>query len=96
MHFRQFIGTDFGTDDSVLLRFDNGVVDAVHDIVRTVLCRNQGVESSPFTLDGMLQTAVYAVQFFLDRVDFAKKIAKLCYLIVDFLKQSFKFLLVLC
>lgn len=77
MHFRQFIGTDFGTDDGVLFCFDNGTVDAVHDIVRTVFCRNQGIEGSSFTLDGMLQTTVYAVQFFLERIDFFQQIAKL-------------------
>ena len=61
MYFRQFIGADCGTDDGVLFRFGNGTADSVHDIVSTIFCRKQGIESSPFTLDGMLQTAVYAV-----------------------------------
>ena len=77
MHFRQFIGADCGMDDGMLFCFDNGTVDAVHDIVRTVLCRNQGIKSCPLPLDGMLQTAVYAVQFFFDRIDFFQQIAKL-------------------
>ena len=63
MHFRQFFGADFSTDDSVLFCLDNGVANAVHDIIRTALCRKLGIESSPFTLGGMLQAAVYAVQF---------------------------------
>ena len=77
MHFLHFIGADFCTDDGVLFRLDNGTVDAVYDIVRTVLCRNQGIKSCPLPLDGMLQTAVYAVQFFFDRIDFFQQIAKL-------------------
>ena len=70
MYFRQFIGADCGMDNGVLFRFENGMVDAVHDIVRTVLCRNQGIESRPLPLDGMLQTAVYVVQFFFEGIDF--------------------------
>ena len=46
MHFLHFIGADFCTDDGVLFRLDNGTVDAVYDIVRTVLCRNQGIKKS--------------------------------------------------
>ena len=61
MHFRQFFGADCGTDDSVLFRLDNGTVDAVYEIVRTVLCRYQCVERCPFSLDGVLQVAVYVV-----------------------------------
>ena len=76
MYFRQFIGADFGMDDGVLLRLDNGTVDAVHDIVRTVLCRNQGIEGSTLTLGGMLQAAVYVIQLFLERIDFFQQIAK--------------------
>lgn len=47
MHFSQFIGADFCMDDGILFSLDNGTTDAVHDIVRTVLCRNQGIEGSP-------------------------------------------------
>ena len=61
MYFRQFVGVNFGMNDGVLLCLDNGTVDAVHDVIRTVLCRNQGIESRPFTLCGMLQATVYAV-----------------------------------
>lgn len=65
VYFLQFIGVDLGTDDCVLFRFDNDTADALHYVIRTVLCRNQGFERRPFSLGGVLQAAVYAVQFFL-------------------------------
>ena len=77
MHFRQFISADFGMDDGVLLCLYNGTVNTIYDIIRTVLCRNQSIERRPFPLDGMLQTAVYAVQFFFERINFFQQIAKL-------------------
>ena len=95
MHFGKFIGADFGLDNRMLFCLDNSSVDAVHDIVRTVFCRDQGFEGGPFTLDGVLQAAVYAVQFLFERIDFIQQIAKFSYLTVDILKQSFKFQLVL-
>ena len=76
VYFLQFIGVDLGTDDCVLFRFDNGTANALHYVVRTVLCRNQGFEGSPFPLNGMLQATVYAVQFFFERIDFTKQITK--------------------
>lgn len=70
MLFSLFICYDFGMDDGILFRLDNGTVNTVYDIVRTVLCRNHGIEGCQFTLDGVLQTAVYAMQFILELIDF--------------------------
>lgn len=77
MHFRQFFGADRSMNNGVLFRFENGMVDAIHDVVRAVFCRKQGIESRPFPLDCVLQAAVYVVQFFFERIDFFQQIAKL-------------------
>ena len=54
MHFSQFICADYGMDDGIPFCFDNGIADAVHYVVSTVLGRFQSLESRPFPLDGVL------------------------------------------
>ena len=66
----QFTVINLSMDDGILFSLDNGTADTAHDVVRTVLCCNQGIEGSPFSLDGMLQAAVYAVQLLFEGVDF--------------------------
>lgn len=70
VYFCQFIGINFGTDDGIPFRLDNGVADTIHYVVDTVLSRKQGIESRPLPLFGVFQTAVYAVQFLFEGVDF--------------------------
>lgn len=95
VYLSQFFRADFGGDNGILFRFCNGVADTVHNIIRTVLGCIQGIKGCPFTLGGAHQTAVYAVQFFLDRIDFFEQVAQGYYLAVDLLKQVFKFLHIL-
>ena len=73
VYFCQFIRADCGLDDGMPFRLDNGVADAIHDVVRAVLGRKQGFESRPLPLEGMPQTSVYAVQFLFEGVDFLKQ-----------------------
>lgn len=91
----QFVRTDCGLDDGMPFRFYNGIADTIHNVVRTVLGRVQSIESRPFPFDGVHQASVYAVQFFLEFIDFFEQVAYGKNLVTHFLKQSFKLLLVL-
>lgn len=90
----QFVRADCGLYDGMPFRFYNGVADTIHNVVRTVLGRVQSVESRPLPFGSVHQTSVYAVQFFLEFIDFLEQIAYGKNLVTHFLKQSFKLLLV--
>lgn len=70
----QFVRADCGLYDGMPFRFYNGVADAVHDIVCTVLGRIQSIESRPLPFGRVHQAAVYAVQLFLEFIDFLEQI----------------------
>ena len=91
----QFTAINLSMDNGIPLCLDNGIADAVHYVVSTFLGRFQSLESRPFPLDGVLQAAVYAVQFFFQGMDFIQQITNLNHLTVDFLKQSVKLLHIL-
>lgn len=91
----QFVRADCGLDDGMPFRLYNGVADTIHNVVRTILGRVQSIESRPFPFDRVHQASVYAVQLFLEFIDFLEQIAYGKDLVAHFLKQFFKFLLVL-
>lgn len=84
-----------GLDDGLLFRLYNGVADAAHDVVSTVLGCVQDGEGGTFTFGGVHQAVVYAVQFLLGGAIFIDQVAQFNCPAVDFLKQYAKLPLIL-